>query len=161
MNPASQVAESTTLPLISPATPSRSPVRRGRPAPTGPLRDAPGPSGPVSIARNLLRLQKNCPALFLDLTRRYGDLVRLPLGPYLTYLNTSPEGVNHVLVANNGNYLRGPMYERFKIFFGEGLLTTDGAEWKRRRQRVTPAFHKTAIESMTGTMTAANTAVII
>ncbi|MDO5696342.1 MAG: cytochrome P450 [Dermatophilus congolensis] len=148
-----QAAQTEPAAPAAAPTPARRRAPKAAPAAEGPVREAPGPSGPISNGRNLLRLQKNCPALFLDLSRQYGDLVRLPLGPYLTYLNTSPEGVNQVLVANNANYLRGPMYERFKIFFGEGLLTTDGAEWKRRRQRVTPAFHKTAIERMTGTMT--------
>lgn len=169
MNPPTEQAVTGTVRTPDVPDAARPPVASRRPAavrrgPTltgsGPLREAPGPHGPVKGGVNLLRLQKNCPKLFLDLSRTYGDLVRLPLGPYLTYLNTSPEGVNRVLVANNGNYLRGPMYERFKIFFGEGLLTTDGAEWKRRRQRVTPAFHKKAIVSMTGTMTDATATVL-
>jgi hypothetical protein len=46
------------------------------------------------------------------------------------------------------------MYERFKIFFRQGLLTIGGGDWPERRRRVNPAFHRAAIENMTTVMTA-------
>src|SRR6266511_2904741 len=99
---------------------------------------APGPRGTVAMLRNLRRLQKNAAELFLGLHRTYGDTVRLPLGPFLTHLNLAPEGIRHVLQENSHNYVRGRMYERFKLFFGIGLLTTDGEQWRVRRRMVNP-----------------------
>ncbi|NHC15796.1 cytochrome P450 [Motilibacter deserti] len=121
---------------------------------------APGPRGPYEMVRNLRRLQSCAPLLFQDLHRSYGDVVRLPLGPYLTHLNLHPDGVRHVLQDNNRNYVRGKMYERFKIFFGIGLLTTDGEEWRVRRRRVNPLFHQTAIAGMATAMTDATSVVL-
>jgi len=105
------------------------------------------------MVRSMRAFQRNAPALFLALHEKYGDLVRLPLGPYLIHLNTAPSGIKHVLQENNANYRRGRMYERFKIFFGNGLLTTDGDDWRERRRRANPAFHRAAIENMTTVMT--------
>ncbi len=148
----------TTL-LARTAPDTRRPVSPSGPTGYAPGR-APGPKGPAANVANLLRLQRNAPALFSDLHARYGDLVRLPLGPYLTHLNLHPDGIKHVLADNNANYVRGRMYDRFKLFFGYGLLTTDGADWKARRRRVNPAFHKSAIESMTTAMTEATDLVL-
>jgi cytochrome P450 len=123
-------------------------------------RRAPGPTGPVPTVRNVLRLQRDAGALFTDMHARYGSTVRLPLGPYLTHLNLHPDGIRHVLQENNSNYVRGAMYERFKIFFGLGLLTTDGEEWRTRRRRVNPLFHRSAIDGMADTMTDATDTVL-
>lgn len=131
---------------------------RSRPTPAdGP---APGPAGAAPMLRNLLRLQRDAGSLFTDLHHKYGDLVRLPLGPYLTHLNIHPDGIRHVLVDNNANYVRGAMYERFKIFFGEGLLTTDGPTWRASRRRVSPLFHRAAIATMAQDMTEATEVVL-
>lgn len=123
-------------------------------------RRAPGPSGNLTMLRNLRRLQVCAPELFSDLHKAHGDVVRLPLGPYLMHLNLHPDGVRHVLMENNRNYVRGKMYERFKIFFGIGLLTTDGEEWRQRRRRVNPLFHHSAIEKMAASMTDATGVVL-
>ena len=123
-------------------------------------RRAPGPSGPVPTVRNVLRLQRDAGALFADLHARYGTIVRLPLGPYLTHLNLHPDGIRHVLQENNTNYIRGAMYARFKIFFGLGLLTTDGDQWRSSRRRVNPLFHRAAIDDMAGTMTDATDTIL-
>jgi cytochrome P450 len=123
-------------------------------------RRAPGPAGPAAMGVNILRLQRNAAELFTDLHARHGDIVRLPLGPYLTHLNIHPDGVRHVLQENNANYVRGKMYERFKIFFGLGLLTTDGEVWRTNRRRVNPLFHRAAVEQMATTMVAATDTVL-
>jgi cytochrome P450 len=122
----------------------------------GPLvfrrRNAPGP-GPSALLDSLTRLQRDPYRLFLDLRRRYGPLVRLRLGPYLTHLVTDPEDVKHVLQDNNGNYVRGRMYESFKLFFGNGLLTNDGPAWQDHRRIVQPLFHKRRVEEFATLMT--------
>lgn len=114
-------------------------------------RCAPGPRGLARNIRNLKRLQTNAHALFLSCQREYGDLVRLPLGPYITHLALHPDHVQHVLVNNHENYRRGKMYENFKMFFGNGILTSDGEIWRKHRRIVQPLFHKAVIEGMFST----------
>ncbi|MBF6212886.1 cytochrome P450 [Nocardia puris] len=120
----------------------------------------PGPLGAHRIPGNVKALQQNAPRLFDDLRREYGDMVRLPLGLLTANLAYHPTAVKHVLQDNNANYIRGIGYERFKIFMGLGLLTTDGAEWRTRRRIVNPLFHRSAIDAMADTMVAATAEVL-
>jgi cytochrome P450 len=121
-------------------------------------RTAPGPRGRSQLdglrlmRRNLSDLQRDPYELFLRLHQEFGGIVRLRLGPYLTHLITDPELVKHVLVDNRRNYARGRMYDNFKLFFGAGLLTTDGAVWRAHRRVVQPAFHHEAIDATTETI---------
>ena len=91
--------------------------------------------------------------MLLDLQREYGDVVRQRLGPYLVHSVTHPDGVRHVLQGNYKNYARGKFYENFKLFFGEGLLTTDGEYWLRHRRMAQPIFHRDVVEGCTDTAT--------
>ncbi|MEV6972026.1 cytochrome P450 [Kitasatospora sp. NPDC093806] len=141
--------------------PVRRPARRPAEA-AGPRtsRPAPGPRGLRSVPGNLRRFQRNAPALFTDLGRSYGDMVRLPLGFFNVHLNYHPDNIRYVLLDNNQNYIRGKGYDAFKIFMGMGLLTLDGDEWKQHRKVVNPLFHRTAIDNMATTMTDSTTLVL-
>src|SRR6185436_4935410 len=120
----------------------------------------PGPRGWATIPGSGRRFQRNAPKFFMDLYRTYGSMVRLPLGFFTVHLNHEPEAIKYVLQDNNQNYVRGQGYDRFKIFMGIGLLTTDGDEWRERRRIVNPLFHRTAINGMTTTMTDTTTAML-
>ncbi|MFI1918081.1 cytochrome P450 [Nocardia sp. NPDC020380] len=117
-----------------------------------PHRMPPGPRGAHRIPEHVKALRTNGPGLFEALRRTYGDTVRLPLGLLTATLVFHPDGIKHVLQDNNANYIRGKGYERFKIFMGNGLLTTDGEAWRERRRTVNPLFHRTAIDAMVDTM---------
>lgn len=72
----------------------------------------------------------------------YGGITRMRFGPLVVHLLTDPAHVKHVLQDNARNYVRGKLYDNFHIFFGRGLLTTDGAEWKARRKVSQPFVHR-------------------
>jgi len=72
---------------------------------------------------------------------REGDVVRLRLGREVFLLN-HPDHAQRVLHDNHTNYRKNFFYARMKPMIGEGLLTSEGAEWKRRRRLAQPAFHK-------------------
>lgn len=93
--------------------------------------------------------------MLLDLQREYGDVARQRLGPYLVHTVTHPDGVRHVLQGNYKNYARGKFYENFELFFGVGLLTTDGEYWLRHRRMAQPLFHRNVVEDCTDTTTEA------
>lgn len=115
----------------------------------------PGPVGAHRLLRHIRALRTDAPTLFEALRRGYGDTVRLPLGLLTATLVFHPDGIKHVLQDNNANYVRGIGYERFKIFMGDGLLTTDGPLWRERRRTINPMFHRMAIGEMVDTMASA------
>jgi cytochrome P450 len=123
-------------------------------APVKTRRLAPGPRGSF-VMGNLGAFADDPIQMILDLQREYGDVARQRLGPYLVHTVTHPDGVRHVLQGNYKNYVRGKFYENFKLFFGEGLLTTDGEYWLRHRRMAQPLFHRSVVEECTDTATAA------
>lgn len=104
-------------------------------------RIAPGPRG-NPIMGNLAAYKCDPIAMLLRLQQQYGDVVRNRLGPFLTHAIAHPDYVQYVLQENHRNYVRGRFYDNFKMFFGDGLLTTDGDFWRRHRRVVQPLFHK-------------------
>lgn len=119
------------------------------PMPAAPRRIAPGPRGNF-LTGNLAAFKRSPVQMFLDLQRDHGDVARNRMGPLLTHVLSHPKAIEHVLASNAGNYVRGQLYERFKLFFGNGLLTTDGEYWMRHRRIAQPNFHKRRLDAMTG-----------
>jgi cytochrome P450 len=114
-------------------------------------RRAPGPRGRL-IMGNLADYKRDPITMLLRLQQEYGDIARNPLGPFLTHALAHPQHVQYVLQDNHRNYVRGRFYDNFKLFFGDGLLTTEGEFWRRHRRVVQPAFHKKHIDASTATV---------
>lgn len=107
----------------------------------------PGPRG-VRLLRTLTALRRDPLASFLEATREYGDLIHFPLLHRSFYLVTHPEHVARVLHENHRNYHKGTRtYAKIRALMGEGLITSDGAVWRRHRRLVQPAFHHQQIAS--------------
>ncbi len=115
---------------------------------------APGPRGNL-VTGNLSAFAHDPIQMLLDLQREYGGIARQKVGPYLMHTVTHPDGVRHVLQGNYKNYSRGKFYENFKLFFGDGLLTTDGEYWLRHRRMAQPLFHRKVVDGCTNTATEA------
>jgi cytochrome P450 len=118
------------------------------PVPT--RRIAPGPRGNL-VTGNRAAYARDPIQMILDLQREYGDVARERVGPYLLHTVTHPDGVRQVLQGNYKNYVRGRFYENFKLFFGLGLLTTDGEYWLSHRRMAQPLFHRALVEGCTDT----------
>ena len=91
--------------------------------------------------------------IYMDMAREYGDVVRMGPGPWRVYFVSHPDYVQHVLQDNNHNY--GKQYafnELLKQVIGNGLLTSEGEVWRRRRRLAQPAFHRRQIENFATTM---------
>ncbi len=82
-------------------------------------------------------------ALYDALFRRYGEAVRVPFLPrHSVYVLAGPDAVEHVLVANQANYVKAPTYRPLMEILGHGLLTNEGDAWVRQRRIVQPMFAK-------------------
>lgn len=78
---------------------------------------------------------------------RYGDIIYFEAGGERIFLLNDPGFIEHVLIKNPDNYLRGTGFSKLKMLLGEGLLSTDGAIHKKHRAMIQPSFHKTSVES--------------
>jgi cytochrome P450 len=87
---------------------------------------------------------------------RYGDVVRLPMGPFRVFLARHPDHVQRVLLDNQQNYGRQTRgYRALRETLGNGLVTSDGDFWLRQRRIAQPAFHKQRIARFASVMTEA------
>lgn len=86
---------------------------------------------------------------------RYGDVFRYQVGPFVFQQLAHPDHVRHVLLDNQRNYPRSWYYNRTKPIIGNGLVTTEGAAWRRLRRMAQPAFQRERIAAFAATMTAA------
>lgn len=111
------------------------------------LRVAPGPRGEFLLGR-LSKFRGDPLHLLMQLQRDYGGVVRLKLGPHLVHQVTDPDAIRTVLHEHDGDYRRGKFYRRFRLFFGQGMLTTDREAWRRRRRESQPFFHRQRLEAM-------------
>lgn len=75
---------------------------------------------------------------------KHGDTFNLKLGFGKSLLfSRDPELANHVLQKNQKNYYKSKIQTKdLAKYVGYGLLTTNGAQWKKQRKLIQPAFHK-------------------
>jgi cytochrome P450 len=84
-------------------------------------------------------------ALFLQLARKYGDVVHHQLGrQHILFLN-DPELIHEVLVNQNDNFEKERTMRRSELLLGKGMITAEGAAHRRQRQAAAPAFHRQRI----------------
>ncbi|MEM9164863.1 MAG: cytochrome P450 [Cyanobacteria bacterium P01_F01_bin.4] len=77
------------------------------------------------------------------LWREYGDLVRLPIMPGLTfYLAAHPEYAEHILSTHHERYGKPDrLLKSMGLVQGRGLFTSEGEFWRHNRRLIQPAFH--------------------
>lgn len=99
----------------------------------------PGP--PLRATPKLLRLLVADRLGMMQLAAaRYGDAVRLRVGPKVLYVLNEPSLVKHVLVDNAANYHKGIGLVQARRALGDGLLTSDGDRWAAQRKVMQPVF---------------------
>ncbi|MFG2049440.1 cytochrome P450 [Micromonospora sp. NPDC048935] len=106
-----------------------------RPRPATP----PGPSVWTAPAM-LVRMARNRLNVMRDVSARYGDAVRLPLGPKTLHFFNHPDHAKHVLTENPGNYHKGIGLSHSRRVLGDGLLTSEGELWRKQRRTIQPVF---------------------
>ena len=90
--------------------------------------------------------------VFMRGALRFGDVVYFRIGPRRGYLLTNPEDVRHVLQDNARNYHKSPLYDKLRLFLGNGLLTSEDDLWLRQRRIAQPAFHRQRVTALAGVM---------
>ena len=82
-----------------------------------------------------------------DFFHVYGDIYELRSSRYRNriFVICHPEYLKYVLIDNRHNYKKGGGFDRVKMLLGNGIIVTDGDEWKRNRLMIQPAFHRDVI----------------
>jgi cytochrome P450 len=78
----------------------------------------------------------------LTLARQFGDIAYYRVGPLRVYQLNHPDLARQILVEQPEKFQKARFINRaFRPFAGNGLLTSDGALWRRQRKLIQPAFH--------------------
>jgi cytochrome P450 len=89
---------------------------------------------------------------FEDAWQRHGDIFRVDIGPRRFVAMVHPDAIEHVLVKNRANYVKGSTYDVVRPLVGQGLVTLEGDSWKKRRRLAQPAFHRERLNEFVETM---------
>ena len=91
----------------------------------------------------------------LDVARQFGDIACYHVGPLYVYQLNHPDFARQILVEQPEAFHKARLIKRaFRPFAGEGLLTSDGALWKRQRKLMQPAFHHAQLTAYGAVMVA-------
>ena len=100
----------------------------------------PAPEQPLSLRAFLRAVRTNALTIWPQAAYRQDTTVRHFLGRTNVLLN-APDAIHHVLVGNPANYRRSPASIRIlRPITGEGLLLSEGDDWKLQRRTVAPAL---------------------
>jgi cytochrome P450 len=114
----------------------------------------PGPRG-LPVLGMLPAVRRDPTGVFMRAARRFGDIAYLKIGPRQGYLITNPADVRHVLQDNARNYHKSPLYQKLRMTFGNGLLTSEDEFWLRQRRIAQPAFHRQRVADLAVVMAGA------
>lgn len=85
---------------------------------------------------------------YLEDTGSVGPFIRFRLLRTRVYLVSEPDLVNEVLTNKSQAFVRNRSFaRRLRRLFGNGLLTSEGDEWKRLRKLSAPAFQPRSTNS--------------
>jgi cytochrome P450 len=86
--------------------------------------------------------------LLTDAVREHGDVVRFHRG----WLFAHPDAVRDVLVTHDRKFTKSPALRWARFTLGNGLLTNEGATYRRQRALVQPSLHPKALGGYAGVM---------
>ncbi|HEY5743893.1 MAG TPA: cytochrome P450 [Terrimicrobiaceae bacterium] len=109
-------------------------------------KEVPGPK-PRYAWGNLLEYSRDPLGFLTRCCDRYGDIVRVHFpGPPVFIIN-DPGLIENVLVKDSRNFIKEREVRKDLSLLGEGLLTSEGALWRRQRKLSQPAFHHERVQT--------------
>jgi len=94
-------------------------------------------------------------AFAAGIARDFGDIAHYRLGPMHVYQLNHPSPIREVLVEKADKFNKPRLMKRgLRPTAGDGLLTSDGALWKRQRKLIQPAFQHDRLGAYASVMVA-------
>jgi len=112
----------------------------------------PGPRGHWLLG-SLREVQRDMPQTLLDVTREYGGISRLRVGPVSMYLVADADLILEMISKRAGEF-RKSNRTRASLggHLGDGLITLEGAEHRRHRRLMQPVMHTQRVAEQADTM---------
>ncbi|MDX6347565.1 MAG: hypothetical protein QOF84_2355 [Streptomyces sp.] len=127
----------TTDAPVTPTAPAPAPVR--------------GPRG-LPLIGSIPAFARD-PLGFFERLRDHGDLVRWRLGPQRSVFVSRPEHIGELLTGVETVFRHPELGWAFKLVLGDGVVTSEGPAWRRKRALVQPAVRPRQVRSYAETMT--------
>ena len=89
-------------------------------------------------------IRRNPLEFFSSLLRRHSDRVQFRVLGRRVILLCHPEDLEQVLVRDREMYGRSAELLALRLLFGDGLLASEGALWRRQRSMIQPSFQHSA-----------------
>lgn len=112
----------------------------------------PGPKG-RPVVGCLFELRRDLLGFLTRAARQYGDVVFFNLLHIPVCLLNDPDDIESVLVKNSSRFVKSRDYRALAGVVGEGLVTTEGEQWRRQRKLVQPAFYRDRVLGYAKVMT--------
>jgi cytochrome P450 len=100
----------------------------------------PGPPGHPLIG-HLAEIAREPLEFFTRCARDYGDIVRYRVAHVTSFLLNHPDYFKYVLVDHSRAFIKGRVFRANRLLFGDGLLTSEGDDWREQRRMMQPAFN--------------------
>ena len=113
----------------------------------------PGPDSSFFGFSNIIGYKSNPLRFLQEVTKKHGDLVHFAMGKEQIYLLNRPDLIQQTF-SDNWQKLNKPELLRAsnRSYWGDGLTTLEGNEWKKRRRLMQPAFHEKHITAYASTI---------
>src|SRR5258708_7488522 len=109
---------------------------------------APGPKGGNLLLGQIPEYRADSLGYEKYLAKTYGDVVHVRWVNQHAYLISHPDAVKQILVDDADKFDKAKIYRSLlSRFLGNGLLTSDGAFWRRQRKLAQPAFHHKRVQA--------------
>ena len=107
------------------------------------------------VIGNMLAFQRDPLGFLCDTRERYGDVVRVQIGPLKVTLLSDPDHVEDILLTRSKLWQKDRFLQQtLRPVLGEGLLSSEGDFWRKQRRLAQPAFHRERIQGYGATMVA-------
>ncbi|MEZ4450296.1 MAG: cytochrome P450 [Nannocystaceae bacterium] len=120
-----------------------------------------GPHGLVEVTRAIRAFNADPPGYCAAALERWGPAAaRLQILHDCIIILGDPDLITEVLVDRDGAFGKDKVTRGLSIFLGHGLLTSDGAPWRRHRRLIAPSLTRRHIERYAEAMVASTRAYV-